>query len=82
MIRRVLATLCAPLLATIAVTAVTAVSAAPAQARACQIDHYCVTTFYSDGTYTTVVGQLYEDCAGNRSMWGTRGYPVFVETPC
>ncbi|MED7926450.1 DUF6289 family protein [Nonomuraea sp. LP-02] len=79
MIRRVLTPLLATLLATAAVTAATAT---PAQARACQIDHHCVTTFYSDGTYTTVVGQLFEDCAGNRSMWGTRGIPVFVETPC
>ncbi|MEU4510022.1 DUF6289 family protein [Nonomuraea wenchangensis] len=79
MIRRVLTPLLATLLAAAAVTAATA---SPAQARACRIDHYCVTTFYSDGTYTTVVGELYEDCAGNRSMWGTRGIPVFVETPC
>jgi hypothetical protein len=71
------------LLATLlALATVSMVTASPAQARACQIDHYCYTTFYADGTYTTVVGELYEDCFGNRSMWGRRGIPVFVETPC
>ncbi|GHJ43195.1 hypothetical protein Cs7R123_05370 [Catellatospora sp. TT07R-123] len=56
---------------------------APAQARACTIDHYCYTTWYADAAHTSVVGQLYEDCGGSRSTWGTRsGYATFAETPC
>jgi hypothetical protein len=62
---------------------VVTVSASPAHARACRIDHYCVTTYYSDNTYTTPVGGKYEDCNGNASTWGTRsGHPTFEETPC
>lgn len=57
--------------------------AAPAQARACIIEHYCYTTWYSNAAHTTVVGQLYEDCDGDRTSWGVRSpYVTFVETPC
>ena len=66
----------------VALATLTTVTSAPAHARACRIDYHCETTYYSDGSYTTVVGAKYEDCVGNESHWGTRGYPVFVETPC
>ena len=59
------------------------VPASPAQARACRVDFYCTTTFYADSTRTTVVGELYEDCNGDRSFWGRRGAdPLFIETRC
>lgn len=52
----------------------------PAQARACQLDYYCTTTYYSG---TTVVGQMTEDCDGARFFWGTRGQSArFAESPC
>ncbi|MFC5834566.1 DUF6289 family protein [Nonomuraea insulae] len=72
------------LLATVlGLAAVTIVTTGPAQARACRIDYTCVTTFYSDSAHTTVVGEKYEDCAGNASMWGVRsGYLTFDESPC
>jgi hypothetical protein len=62
---------------------VAAVGATPAYARACMLDYSCVTTWYSDNTYTTVVGAKYESCVGDSYMWGVRsGHPTFVETPC
>lgn len=69
-------------LATIAAATVI-VPAAPAQARACTINHYCYTTWYSDASRTVVVGQLFEDCDGTRSMWGVRSpYLTFSENNC
>jgi hypothetical protein len=70
-------------LAAIVPTFVLVVPASPAQARACQIDYYCTTTFYSDSSRTTVVGRLTEDCDGARYFWGSRGHNArFVESPC
>ena len=79
MLRRVLVA------ATLAVSAtVTAVlPAAPAQARACTLNSYCVTTWYSNAAHTTVVGGKYEDCNGTTSWWGTTsGYITFREYNC
>jgi hypothetical protein len=68
---------------TVGTAAVAVLPAAPAQARACIIDHYCYTTWYSNAAHTSVVGELYEDCDGTRTSWGTRsGYVTFVEVPC
>lgn len=59
------------------------VPAAPAQARACTINHYCFTTWYSDASRTVVVGQKFEDCDGTMSMWGGYGPSVtFREYNC
>ncbi len=59
------------------------VQAMPAQARACTINHYCYTTWYSNASRTVVVGQLFEDCDGARSMWGVRtAYLTFSENNC
>ena len=59
------------------------VPAMPAQARACTINHYCYTTWYSNASRTVVVGQLFEDCDGTRSMWGVRSpYLTFSENNC
>lgn len=79
MIRR---SLPAMLLAAALAAALTAVTG-PAQARACRIDHTCVTTYYSDSSRTVVVGEKYESCDGRVSGWGTRtGYLEFEESPC
>lgn len=64
-------------------TAAALVPAAPAQARACIIQHECFTTWYSDSSRTVVVGGKYEDCFGNISTWGVRSaYITFEEYPC
>ena len=77
MIRRIL------LAAVLAVAAFVAVPGTPAQARACWFDSECYTTFYSDATHTTVVGELYESCDGDRVGWGRRtGYYTFTESGC
>ncbi|MGW0806805.1 DUF6289 family protein [Nonomuraea sp. NPDC002799] len=69
-------------LAVLLATAAVAVASTPAQARVCKIDHYCVTTWYEDETYTTVAGVKYEGCIGGVS-WGTRtGHVTFEENPC
>jgi len=79
MLRRALT---AAALATLA-GAAALVPAAPAQARACTINFYCYTTFYSNASRTVVVGQKFEDCVGNMSMWGVRSpYLTFSENPC
>jgi uncharacterized protein DUF6289 len=63
--------------------AVLVVPGSPAQARACRIDHQCVTSYHSDASHTTIVGQKFEGCTGDVESWGVlSGYPVFVETPC
>jgi hypothetical protein len=80
MIRR---TLLATFLATVTAVSVTVVASTPAQARACRIDHFCYTTWYSDATYTTAVGGKFENCDGATSTWGRRsGHVEFEETPC
>ncbi|MFG1803637.1 DUF6289 family protein [Micromonospora carbonacea] len=77
MIRRVLLT------AALVGASVLVVPGSPAQARACRIDHECVTTYYADSGRTTVVGERYESCSGTVYTWGVRsGYPTFVESPC
>jgi hypothetical protein len=66
-----------------ATTAAVLVPAAPAQARACIIQHECYTTWYSDSSRTVVVGEKYEGCYGTISMWGVRSpYVTFTEIPC
>jgi hypothetical protein len=79
MFRRAIA---AVALATVAtVTAI--VPASPASARACTIAAYCYTTWYANAAHTSVVGQKYEDCDGNISMWGTTTqYITFSEYSC
>ncbi|MBO4209179.1 DUF6289 family protein [Micromonospora echinofusca] len=77
MLRRTLAA------ATLGVAAIAVLPGAPAQARACMIDHQCTTYYYSDSSKTTIVGSLYEECDGSRYQWGTRtGYLTFTEVPC
>jgi hypothetical protein len=77
MIRRVL------LAVLLALATLTTFTSAPAYARACALGNYCVTTYYSDSSHTTVVGAMYEDCEGAESRWGSRSiYKDFVETPC
>lgn len=77
MIRRVL------LAVLLALATLTTFTSAPAYARACALGNYCVTTYYSDSSHTTVVGTMYEGCEGGGSSWGTRTiYKDFVETPC
>jgi hypothetical protein len=79
MIRRALA---AAALAVVAIVVAVA-PAAPAQARACRIDFFCTTTWFSDSTQTTVVGYLIENCVGDRFMSGIRGAaPIFEEDRC
>ncbi|WP_018349799.1 DUF6289 family protein [Longispora albida] len=59
------------------------VPAVPAQARACRIDHFCTTAWYSDSSYTNHIGGMYEECDGSVYTWGQRtGYVVFRESPC
>ncbi len=79
MLRRALAAIALAACAT--VTAV--LPAAPAQARACQIQHICIMTWYSDASRTVVVGEKFEDCGGDVSMWGVRTpYYTMTEDPC
>lgn len=77
MIRRVLVA------AALAATALAITPTGPAQARACALGFYCITTYYSDNTHTTVVGSLGEDCIGNSYTWGVRStYKDWNEYPC
>ncbi|MEV7006696.1 hypothetical protein [Streptosporangium sp. NPDC051022] len=77
MIRRVLLT------ALLAVTGLAVVPGAPAQASVCPMNRYCVTTYYSDGTYTTAVGGKVEDCGADPYSWGTWGpYEKYYEGDC
>lgn len=72
-----------PLILATVIAALTLIAPSPAQARACQWEHRCTTTYYADSSRTTVVGELFEDCDGTRSFWGTRGAsPTFTEQPC
>ncbi|MEY9927446.1 hypothetical protein ABH926_002080 [Catenulispora sp. GP43] len=65
-------------------TSVVAFSTAPAHAyAACKADYACTTTYYSSPAHTTVVGQIFVDCAGERSSWGTfSGYVVVTNSAC
>lgn len=67
-----------------AIATLTAIApAAPVQARACTINFFCYTTFYSNASRTVVVGEKFEDCDGTMSMWGVRSpYLTFSETHC
>ncbi len=79
MLRRVM--VAAAVAASATVTAV--LPATPALARACTINHYCYTTWYSNASRTTVVGGKYEDCVGNITQWGIRSaYIAWSEDPC
>ena len=77
MLRRVLVT------ATLVTTAVLAVPGSPAQARACPLDYFCHSVYYSDSTHTTVVGERGTDCDGVSFNWGVRSsYQDYTEIPC
>ncbi|WP_205302722.1 DUF6289 family protein [Nonomuraea montanisoli] len=70
-------------LAVVLALAGAAVTSAPAQARPCGLGNYCVTTYYSDSSWTTVVGQMVEECEGGGGSWGVRTiYKDFTERPC
>ncbi|GAA2834068.1 hypothetical protein GCM10020220_023780 [Nonomuraea rubra] len=58
MIRRAL------LAAALAAATLGVLPVAAANARACRIDHYCTTTYYSDAALTNAVGGKQEDCDG------------------
>ncbi|MEU8106629.1 DUF6289 family protein [Nonomuraea muscovyensis] len=80
MLRR---TLLATTLSAALTLATVTVASAPAQARACKIDHFCDTIYYSDSAHTTAVGGKREDCDGTVQTWGRRtGYLTFTEVPC
>jgi hypothetical protein len=67
----------------VSATATAVLPAAPAQARACTINHYCYTTWYSNAAHTTVVGGKYEDCDGDITQWGVRSaYITWSEHNC
>ncbi|MEY9895526.1 hypothetical protein ABIA35_006427 [Catenulispora sp. MAP12-49] len=65
-------------------TSAFAFSTAPAHAyAACKADYACTTTYYSTISHTTVVGQIFVDCAGGRSSWGTMsGFVVVTNSAC
>ncbi len=64
-------------------TAIAVIPTTPAMARACRIDHFCYTDYYSDATHTTLVGGKFEDCDGEIRTWGRRtGSYTWSETPC
>lgn len=67
----------------IGAAAVAVLPAVPAQARACTINAYCVTTWYKDAAKTIVVGQKIEECDGATWQWGSHdAYVTFTETNC
>ncbi|MBT2226213.1 DUF6289 family protein [Nonomuraea sp. NEAU-A123] len=69
--------------AAVAAVALVALPTAPAQAKACSIDYFCVTTYFSDAAHTTVVGSREEDCGGLVYVWGTRSsYVDIYRSPC
>ncbi|GAA2833885.1 DUF6289 family protein [Nonomuraea rubra] len=77
MIRRAL------LAAALAAATLGVLPVAAANARACRIDHYCTTTYYSDAALTNAVGGKQEDCDGTTRTWGVRGpYQTWYESPC
>lgn len=44
---------------------------------------YCETTFYSDATHTTIVGERIKTCSGSVFTWGTTSaYKVTACEPC
>ncbi|MEZ0113844.1 hypothetical protein ABH920_007878 [Catenulispora sp. EB89] len=65
-------------------SSVFAFSTAPAHAvPICKADYACTMTFYSNGSHTTVIGQIYVDCYGQRSQWGSiSGYEVVTQSEC
>ena len=62
----------------LATTALVALPTAPAQAAACKIDWFCVTTFFSDAAHTDVIGSREETCDGTLYVWGTRSSYVDI----
>ena len=77
MLRRVLMT------AALVATAVLAVPGTPALARACPLDWYCHWVYYSDSTYTTVIGERVTGCSGDSYTWGVRSsHQDYTESPC
>ncbi|MFD1543915.1 DUF6289 family protein [Nonomuraea guangzhouensis] len=67
MIRRALA---ATVLAAAALAVVPATAQAGTQGFACPAGYQCNTIYYSDLSYTNVVGGKTEFCDGERSTWG------------
>lgn len=44
---------------------------------------YCETAFYSDATYTTIVGERFKSCNGSVVMYGvTSPYKIMSCEPC
>ena len=77
MLRRVLLT------AALVAATVVAIPSSPALARACPLDWSCHWVYYSDSTYTTVVGERGVDCAGGSYSWGvTSTHQDYTESPC
>ncbi|MEV7226242.1 MULTISPECIES: DUF6289 family protein [Polymorphospora] len=77
MIRRALLALA------LAAATVVALPAAPAQARYCQMNHWCTTLYYTDGSLTTAVGGVYVECDGYQFQWGEwTPFVTFEEHPC
>ncbi|GAA4587981.1 hypothetical protein GCM10023194_38420 [Planotetraspora phitsanulokensis] len=69
--------------AALATTALVALPAGPAQARACPLGYACKSTYYSDNSYTQVVGVFGGTCDGSAYNWGVKTvYQDYVETPC
>lgn len=62
----------------------TSVGVAPAQAgEACGVVVSCVTNYYQNGTYSTVVGQRFVDCDGTVTRWGTvTVWKNVMDEPC
>jgi len=77
MLRRVLIT------AALVAATVLAIPGGAAQARACPLDWYCHWVYYSDSTYTTVVGERVSGCSGGSYSWGVRSsHQDYTESPC
>jgi hypothetical protein len=69
--------------AALVATIILAVPGSPAQARACPLDWYCHWVYYSDSTYTTVVGERVTGCPGDSYGWGVRSsHQEYTEFPC
>jgi hypothetical protein len=57
--------------------------AAPARANQCGTVAECTTTYYQNGSYTTVVGQYFQYCDGTSDSWGyTSGWYRLVWDYC
>jgi hypothetical protein len=44
---------------------------------------YCETTFYSDATFTTIIGERIKTCSGSVFTWGTTSpHKIHACEPC